>query len=340
MRDHRALRGRRGEARIGVRGGAARRRRPRAAHPVDGMLGRRAHLLPPHVAVVGQRDVGIDAVGVQRLHGVEVGLVRRAGRHAEEAGLGIDGVEPAVLAELHPANVVADGLGLPAGDGRVEHGEVGLAAGRREGRGDEFRFPFRIGELEDQHVLGHPALVARLHGGDAERVALLAEQRVAAIAGAVGPDLARLGEMRDVFGLVAGPRHVGGRGRRQRIAHGVHAAHEILAVAERLPHLVADAGHDVHVGDGVGAVGHHDADAGDRRADRAHRIGHHIHGAAGHGAVIELGERRLHLGRDRTNCWSDRRRPCSSSRYRSGPRRGRRRLGRSARGSSSAACPG
>ena len=145
-------------------------------------------------------------------------------------------------------------------------------------------------------MLGQPALVAGLDGSDAERVALLAEQRVAAIARAVGPDLARLGEVRDVFGLVAGPRHVGLGLRRQRRADRVHAAHEILAVAERLPHFVADPGHDVHVGDGVGRVGHHHADAGDGRADRPHRIGHHIHGAAGHGAVIELGQRRLHLG--------------------------------------------
>ena len=145
-------------------------------------------------------------------------------------------------------------------------------------------------------MLGHPALVAGFHARDAERVAFLAEQRVAAVARAVGPDLAGLGEVRDVLGLVAGPGHVGRRGRRQRIAHGVHAAHEIFALPERLPHLVADAGHDVHVGDGVGAVRHHDADAGDRRADRSHRIRQHIHGAAGHGAVIELGERCLHLG--------------------------------------------
>ncbi len=210
-----------------------------------------AHLLPPHVAVVGQRDVGIDAVGVERLHGVEVRLGRGAGRHAEEAGLGIDGVEPAVRAELHPANVVADGLGLPAGDGRHQHGEVGLAASGREGGRHVFRLPLRIGELEDQHVLGHPALVARLHARDAERMALLAEQRVAAIARAVGPDLARLGEVRDVFGLVAGPRHVGGGRGRQRIADGMHAAHEVFRVAERLPHGIADARHDVHVGDGV-----------------------------------------------------------------------------------------
>jgi hypothetical protein len=34
----------------------------------------------------------------------------------------------------------------------------------------------RAGQLEDQHVLGEPALVARHHAGDPQRVALLAEQ--------------------------------------------------------------------------------------------------------------------------------------------------------------------
>ncbi len=135
--DHRALAGGRGEAGVGMRGRAARLGRPVAAHPVDGVLGRGAHLLPPHVAVVGQRDVGVDAVGGERLHGVEVRLVRRARRHAEEARLRVDGIEPPVGAELHPADVIADGLRLPALDGRRQHGEVGLAAGGRERRRHE-----------------------------------------------------------------------------------------------------------------------------------------------------------------------------------------------------------
>ena len=228
---------------------------------MGGLLG--VHLLPIDVAVLGQSDIGEDAILVERLHGVEVACLRGAGRHAEKAGLGIDGVEPPVRAEFHPADVVADGLGLPARDGRVEHGEVGLAAGRGEGGGHVLRLASRIGELKNQHVLGHPALVARLDGCDPERVALLAEQRITAIARAIGPDLARLGEMRDVFGLVAGPRHVGALRRRQRRTDRMKPPHEILAVAKRLQHLVADPRHDVHVGDGVGAIGDHDANAGD-----------------------------------------------------------------------------
>ena len=149
------------------------------------------------------------------LHGVGVGVPAGARGDAEEAGLGVDGVEPAVVAELHPADVVADGLGLPAGNRGDEHGEVGLAARRRERGGDVLRLALGGRELQDQHVLGEPAVVAGHHRGDAQREALLAEQGVAAVAGAVRPDLAGLGEVHDVLVLgVARPRHVGLRRRR------------------------------------------------------------------------------------------------------------------------------
>src|SRR5262249_61089794 len=126
------------------------------------------------------------------LHGVGVRIVRGAGRHAEEASLGIDGVQPSVLAELHPANVVTDGLGLPAGNGRIDHGEIGLATGARESRGDILHLPLWVGELEDQHVLGQPALIAGLHARDAERVDFLAGHGIYAVAVTIGAGVARL----------------------------------------------------------------------------------------------------------------------------------------------------
>ena len=171
-------------------------RGPVVALPVDEVVGLALQALPPHVAVVGQRDVGEDGVARRDgLHGVGVGLPVGAGRDAEEAELGVDGVEPAVLAEAHPGDVVADGLGAPARDRRLQHREVGLAAGRRERRGDVVRLVLRRDQLEDQHVLGEPALVVGHRRGDPQRVALLAQQRVAAVAGAVAPDLAGLGEV-------------------------------------------------------------------------------------------------------------------------------------------------
>ncbi len=89
--------------------------------------------------------------------------------------------------------------------GRDEHGEVGLAAGGGEGGGDVGLLALGVLDAEDEHVLGHPALVPGHGGGDAQGEALLAEQGIAAVAGAVAPDLARLGEVDDVFLLVAGP---------------------------------------------------------------------------------------------------------------------------------------
>ena len=182
--------------------------RPVLALPV-GHVGRGlvGHALPPDVAVVGQRGVGEDAVAVEREDGVGVGVGVGARRDAEEAGLGVDGVEAAVGAELHPADVVADRLDLPALDGGDEHGQVRLAAGGREGAGDVAGLALGGGELQDEHVLGHPAVVAGHDRGDAQREALLAEQRVAAVARAEGDDLAGLGEVDDVLVVrVAGPR--------------------------------------------------------------------------------------------------------------------------------------
>src|SRR5207244_4340950 len=67
---------------------------------------------------------------------------------------------------------------------RDEHGEVRLAARAGKGGGDVMRLALGALHADDQHVLGEPALFARLHARDAEREALLAEERVAAVAGA------------------------------------------------------------------------------------------------------------------------------------------------------------
>ncbi len=133
------------------------------------------------------------------------------GRDAEEARFGVDGVEPAVLPRLDPGDVVADGGDLPAvvALGRDEHREVGLAAGAGEARRDVGLLALRVFHAHDQGVLGHPPLVAGHDRGDAQREALLAEQRVAAVPRPVRPDLPLLGEVDDVLlVVVAGPLHV------------------------------------------------------------------------------------------------------------------------------------
>ena len=232
----------------------------------------------------------------QRGHGVGVGLGAGARSDAEEAGLGVDGAELAGGVRLDPGDVVADGPDLPALESgwRDHHGEVGLAAGGGEGGGYVGLFVRGGFDAEDEHVLGHPALVAGDVGGDAQGEALLAEQRVAAVARAVAPDLAGLGEVDDVLFVVAGPGDVVSA-RRQRRAYGVHAGDDALDVLVDLGEdWSADAGHDSHVHDGVGGVGELDSDLRHGRADGAHAVGQDVHGASPHAAAEELLELLTH----------------------------------------------
>ena len=142
-------------------------------------------------------------------------------------------------------------------------------------------------------MLGQPALVPGHGGSDAEREALLAEQRVAAVAAAEGPDRALLGKVDDVLGLVARPGHVL-LARRQRRADGMQAGDEI-AVAQHIQYLAPHPRHDLHADRRVRGIGDLDADVGDGRAQRSHAERAHIQGAAAHAAVEKPGERPLHL---------------------------------------------
>ncbi len=83
----------------------------------------------------------------------------------------------------------------------------------------------------------------------------------------------------------------------ERGAHRVQAAHELARGAQHLEHLGAHARHHVHVGDHVGRVGDLHADARDRRADRTHAVGDHVHRAPLHRAGEQPVEGVLHLGR-------------------------------------------
>jgi hypothetical protein len=190
----------------------------------------------------------------------------------------------------NPGDIVADGLDLPALEAgrRDHHGEVGLAAGAGEGRGDVCGFAFRRLYAEDKHVLGHPAFVACDVAGDAQREALLSEQRVAAVAGSVAPDLACFGEVDDVLGVILRPGNVLLAGLEWR-ADRVHARHNALGVAVNLcEDRSTDPRHDAHIHDRVGGVRELYTDLRHGRSDGAHRVGKHIHGAAAHGATKEL----------------------------------------------------
>ena len=144
-------------------------------------------------------------------------------------------------------------------------------------------------------MLGEPALVAGHDRGDAQGVALLAEQGVAAVAGAEGPDGPLLGELHDVLGVVARPGDVG-LAVGERVADGVDGLDE---VGVGLGHLVEDrgahAGHDAH-GDGdVGGVGELDAEHRALGLEVAHDERDDVHRPAPHAALVEAPHDPLHL---------------------------------------------
>ena len=145
-------------------------------------------------------------------------------------------------------------------------------------------------------MFGHPAFAFGLVGGDAQREALLAEQGVAAVAGAVGDDFIGFGEVGDVLLLDGGawPRDVR-RVAGQRIADGVDALHEGGARFDLVDDLEADAGHDLHGFDNVRGVGDFNAVFGDGGVDGAHGEGDDIEGASDHAALEEFVELGLHF---------------------------------------------
>ena len=104
-------------------------------------------------------------------------------------------------------------------------------------------------------MLGQPALIASQHGGDPQGITLLAQQGVAAVAGAIAPDGSFLGEVDDVLDVIAGPRHVLDPGR-QGHSDGVERGHEVRVCAlHGLHHVSAHPGHDLHGDRHVGRVG-------------------------------------------------------------------------------------
>ncbi len=268
-------------------------RGPVVAVPVDEVRRSVAHLLPPDIAVVGQRDVGEQ--GVARLHGLHgdrVGIVVGAWRHAEEAVLRVHGVK-AVLAQVQPRDVVTHNFRRPARDGRGDHGEVGLATSRRESRRNVVVLALRVGQLQDEHVLSHPALFFTHNRSDAQRVALLGQDGVSAVARAVGPDFLGLWELGDVLGVVARPSHIL-LARLQWSTHGVQCVDEIALSTNLLQRLCAHTGHDAHGQDHVRGVSELDTQLRVRIVDRPHAKRNHVHGAALHGAAECLGHLCFH----------------------------------------------
>ena len=140
-------------------------------------------------------------------------------------------------------------------------------------------------DADDQHVLGEPTLGARLPTRNAQGVAFLAEQRVAAVARTEALDRQLFGEMHDeaAFGV--------------QIAGRMQAFDEAAVAADALECGSAHARHQLHVEHDVGAVGDFDAATRERRIDRAHAIRHDIERAALHAAAKQIVHLTMRLGR-------------------------------------------
>ncbi len=164
-----------------------------------------------------------------------------------------------VRGDFHPGNIVTDTLGFPAGDGRLDHGQVCFAAGRWEGGGNVILATFRIGQPQDDHVLGHPAFASGNRRTEAQRQAFFAQQRIAAVAGAVRPDSVLIREMADIFFFhwCAGPGNVF-LPFRQRRAQGMQAFYKFFTFIQQVDHLASDPRHDVHIADDIRTIGNFD----------------------------------------------------------------------------------
>eukprot|EP00123_Amoebidium_parasiticum_P018928 comp24322_c2_seq4/m.45818 comp24322_c2_seq4/g.45818 ORF comp24322_c2_seq4/g.45818 comp24322_c2_seq4/m.45818 type:complete len:366 (+) comp24322_c2_seq4:1012-2109(+) len=273
---------------------SATARSPLLTSPVNqlcgGLLG---HTLPPHITVGGECHVGEDGVPLHGAHGRLVAMVVGAGGDTEEAGLGVDGTELAVLADVHPGNVVTDTAHLPAGKGRDKHGQVGLAAGAGETGSHIVGLALGGREAQDETVLGHPALRAPLVRCNPQCVTLLAQESIPPVPAAVGNHCGLLREVRDVLCVAAWPCHVlvalG-----QRVAHCVHTVQEVTR-ANGFKHLIADTRHDVHVCSGVGRVRDLHAIFGKGGPQGPHAVGDDVHGAAHHAPIQEGFECFVHL---------------------------------------------
>ena len=209
-----AVRQRSRKAAVGVRCGRPAFGSPIVAVPVDEVRRRFfCHAFPPNVSVVGQCDVCEYRVLRAGDHRVGVGLHAGARSNSEEAVFGVDCIVSAVGSGLNPSDVVANACNLPALGLQFfrgyEHCKVSFAACARERARHVGLSALRVGDAENEHVLGHPAFVPAHYGSYAQAQALFAEEGVAAVSGADADDFARFREVGDVsvFG-VARPENV------------------------------------------------------------------------------------------------------------------------------------
>ena len=265
--------------------------------PIDETFGGfRGHTLPPHVSVGCGGNVGEDGVGGEHVHGN--GVCCRAGSwsNTEEARFRVDGAQAAIPSRCEPGDVIADGFNLPPGEAWLHHGEISFATGTGEGRNHVVGLTLGARNFDEQHVLGHPAFFFGQNRRDAKGERFLRQESVSTIGRSKRPDFFRLGEVRNVFGLVAGPGSIVvavGEG----CSHGVEALDPGCAVRNFVEHLVADPHHHVKTQNDVGRICDLHPEAGHRGVQGAHREGNDIEGSTAHCPVTEFAQGGAHGGR-------------------------------------------
>ena len=125
-------------------------------------------------------------------------------------------------------------------------------------------------------MLGEPAFGAGLPARNAQRVAFLAQERVAAVSRADTLNHQFFREMHDET-----PRGI-------KIAHRMQPTNERITGFDMRECARTDARHDAHIGDYIGTVGNFHSGAGIRRAIRSHQVRDDIHRAAAHTPCIKL----------------------------------------------------
>ncbi|KNC23064.1 hypothetical protein FF38_06397 [Lucilia cuprina] len=162
---------------------------PGVAQPIGNLYtGSQAafHTFPVDTTIGGVGYIGEDGVLEDGVHGNGVGFHGSTGGNAEEAVFGINGTQSTIFVEFHPGNIITNTFDLVFLKSWVQHGKIGLTAGRGEGSSDVFLYTLGIGDAQDQHVFGQPAFTLGNGAANTESKALLAQQRVTTIAGAIG----------------------------------------------------------------------------------------------------------------------------------------------------------
>ena len=171
-----------------------------------------------------------------------------------------------------------------------------LPQARRERRGDVVHLLLGRGQLEDQHVLGEPALVARHH--DWRCAASSTSCRAASCRRS--PSRTTRSSAPRGTGRCTSSRCTATR-RRPGPARAARRRSAGTARSRRRSHpledVLAHPGHDPHRRDDVRGVGDLDAEHRLLGVERAHAERDDVHGPTPHAAAVEVGHDRLHLGR-------------------------------------------